>query len=101
MKNFKDLKTFENKLKTELCFNDYMKIGGKLFKIFEYGGGDMFHMDFDYVYFYNKKSKTMLYIKYICPSYCWKNGVKILTKPYKFISFETEENPYLWREDTL
>ena len=110
MRTFKDYKTFEKKLNKSLCWNDYFKINGKQFKIYEYGGGSMFHMSYDYVYFYNKRSKTMLYIKYNCPSYQFKedlgkdillSGKKINIKDYSFISFEVLENPMLWREDTL
>ena len=97
MITFKDIKTFENKLKNSLCWEDYFKIDGKLFKIYEYGDLD----NCDYVYFYNKKTKIMLYIKYNCPSSKYVDGVKIQTKQYKFISLEVLDNPNLWRTDTL
>ena len=98
MKTFKDLKTFEKKLKKRLCWEDYFKIGNKTFKIYEYG--DLSNSE-NYVYFYNKRSKTMLYIKYVCPSSHFENGERIQTKTYKFIDLEVEENPDLWRTDTL
>ncbi len=97
MKTFKDLKTFEKKLHKGLCWEDYFKIGGKVFKIYEYGNLD----NCEYVYFYNKKSKTMIYIKYDCPSSRFENGVRIITKNYRFIDLEIIENPNLWRTDTL
>ncbi len=97
MKSFKNIEIFEKKLKDSLCWEDYFKIDGKTFKIYEYGElGDC-----DYVYFYNKKSKTMLYIKYDCPSSNWVDGKKVITKQYRFISLEVTENPHLWRTDTL
>ena len=101
MKQFKDIKTFENKLNKSLCWEDYFKIGNLTYKIYEYGGGSMMHLDYDYVYFYNKYTKSMIYIKYDCPSYTYKEGVKVMTKQYRFISLEVLENPYLWRTDTL
>ena len=97
MKTFKDVKTFEKKLKDSLCWEDYFKIDGKTFKIYEYGSLD----NYDYVYFYNKKSKTMLCINYDCPASNFQDGVKVITKEYKFISLEVLEDPYLWRTDTL
>ena len=97
MKSFKDIKTFEKKIKNSLCWEDYFKIDGKTFKIFEYG--DL--TECNYVYFYNKSSKTMIYIKYDCPASKYEKGIKIIIKEYKFISLEVLENLYLWREDTL
>ena len=101
MKKFNTLQDFESELKKSICWEDYFKIGKYTYKIYEYGGGSMFHMDFDYVYFYNKKTDTLIYIKYDCPSYAYKNKVKIQTKKYKFISLEVIGKPYLWREDTI
>jgi len=97
MKSFKDIKTFEKKLHKSLCWEDYFKIDGKVFKIYEYGDLD----NCEYVYFYNKRSKTMIYIKYDCPSSKYENGKKIITKTYKFIDLEIIENPNLWKTDTL
>ena len=101
MKSFKDYQTFVKKVEKSICWEDYFLMDGKTYKIYEYGGGSMMHMDFDYVYFYNKKSKTMIYIKYDCPSYKYVEGVKIVTKEYRFISIEVMEDPFLWRTDTL
>ena len=101
IKIFKDMKDFKTKVKTSLCWEDYFRIGRCLYKIFEYGGGSMFNMDYDYVYFYCKELDNMIYIKYDCPSYTYKNKVEILVKPYMFIDLETERKPYLWREDTI
>ena len=101
IKEFKTLQDFETELKISLCWEDVFKIGNFTYKLYEYGGGSLFNMDYDFVYFYNKQTKTMIYIKYDCPSYAYKNNVKIMTKQYKFIDLEVLENPYLWREDTL
>lgn len=101
LKRFKTITDFKNKLKKSICWEDYFKIGNLTYKIYEYGGGSMFNMSFDYVYFYNKHSKQMIYIKYDCPTSNWKNGEKVLLKPYKFIDLEVIKNPILWRTDTL
>lgn len=97
IKTFKDIKTFEEKVKESICWEDYFKIGNKLYSIYEYGGGSLFKMDYDFVYFLNRRTKTLIYIKYICPSYRWENSIKKQIKEYKFISFEVIENAYLWR----
>jgi len=98
---FKDLNDFKNKLKKSICWEDYFKIKNLTYKMYEYGGGSMFNMDYDYVYFYNKYSKKMIYIKYDCPSYKVKKGKYVMIKPYRFISLEVMRNPFLWRTDTL
>jgi hypothetical protein len=97
MKTFKDIKQFKEKLIKGLCWEDYFKIGNLTYKIYEYGDLE----NCNYVYFYNKYSKTMLFIKYDCPASRYENGIKIITKEYRFISLEVLKNPYLWRTDTL
>jgi hypothetical protein len=101
IKKFKTIEDFKKNLKKGICWEDYFKIGNLTFKIYEYGGGSLFNMSYDYVYFYNKHTKKMIYIKYDCPSYKWESGNKVLTKPYKFIDLEVFKNPILWRTDTL
>ena len=99
MKTFKDIKTFENKVKKSLCLEDYFKVDKKIFKIFEYGD----YENIQYVYFYNKRTNMMIKIDYICPSFEYKNGIKIQINKYKFIDMFFENYPieYLWRTDTL
>jgi len=97
LKKFRDLRHFKQELKKSLCWEDYFKIGNLTYKIFEYGDLE----NCEYVYFYNKFSKTMLYIKYDCPGSKYERGKKVITKTYKFINLEVIKNPYLWRTDTL
>lgn len=97
MRTFKDIETFKNKLKNSLCWEDSIKIGGKVFNMYEYGGGSLFNMDYDYVYFLNRRTNTLIFIKYICPSYRWENKQRKQIKEYSFISLEIIENAYLWR----
>lgn len=101
MKYFASLPIFEERLKKEICWEDFIKVGGKVFKMYEYGGGSIMRMADDYVYFVNKKSHDAIYIKYICPSYSYKNGEKVNIIEYKFISLEFIPKMTLWRVDTL
>jgi len=101
MKTFTSLKAFEKRLQKGIVWEDYFKLDGRTWNIYEYGGGAMFHMDYDYVYFLNKNRKTnqndVIYIRYDCPSYQYKDGVKVETKKYRFIDLELIENASLWR----
>jgi len=89
MKTFRSLEVFEKKVKDNIVWEDYFKVKGRVFRIYEYGGGSMMKMDYDYVYFLNKKTNDLIYIKYIIPL-----SVK---DTYRFISLEYIENAYLWR----
>ena len=100
-KTFKDLASFEKRNSQSIAWDDYFKMGGRMFKIYEYGGGSMFHMDHDYVYFVNKKTRDAIYVKYHCPSYQYRDGVKVQTKEYRLISCEYIPSMELWRTDTL
>lgn len=77
MKTFKTLKHFENRLKKGICWEDWVKVNGKIFKMEEYGTGQ----SNDYMRFYNKNNKHTISIDYHCPSY--QGGVKI--KDYQFL----------------
>lgn len=101
MKTYKSIEKFINNQKNEITWEDYMRIGGKVYKLYEYGGGSMFNMPYDYVYFVNKKTHNAIYIEYHCPVGTYKNGTHIITKPYKFIDAEFIPNMDLWRTDTL
>lgn len=68
-----------------------------MFNIYEYGGGSFMQMDYDYVYFLNKRSGDMVYIKYQCPSYSYINGKRVLIKDYQFISLDYMEQATQWR----
>lgn len=78
------MEVFEKKLQEGIAWADYFMLGGHLYKIYEYGGGDIMKMDYEYVYFLNKRTGNLIYIKY-------------LLNPYRFISVELQENAYLWR----
>lgn len=97
MKTFKNFEAFEKRVQKAICWDDYFQLDGKMWNIYEYGGGSMMHLDYDYVYFLNKKSGNMIYVKYHCPSYSYINGEKNNIKNYQFISVELIENATKWR----
>lgn len=99
MKNYyhKDINAFLKKCENGTNWNDEMKIDGKIYRIYEYGGGSLMKLDHDYVYFYNKRNRTMIYIKYHLPSVNYVNGEKIVSGYYQFISGEVIENAEEWR----
>lgn len=101
MKTFKDMRTFEKCLQKTTCWEDEIKIGGRIFRIYEYGGGSLMHMDYDYVYFLNrgnkKRQNTLIYIKYHCPSSGYVKGKRIITGEYRFLGMEILRDAHLWR----
>ncbi len=97
MKTFKDFKAFTKRISKRIDWSDYFKLGGRLWEIYEYGGGSMMKMDYDYVYFINRRSNDLICVKYDCPNYQWIDGQEIQTKKYRFIDAEYLENAYLWR----
>ena len=92
MKTFKSVKQFINKQKHSINWEDEMLIGGKIYRIYEYGSGDC-----DYVYFVNKRTHNAINIEYDCPSF--QGGKQV--KQYRFIDAEFIPNMDLWRTDTL
>lgn len=97
MRTFKNLQALEKRLQRGIAWDDYFMLGGRLYEIYEYGPGPGVNIGYDYVYFLNKRSGNLIYIKYICPSYQFINGVRQQTKSYQFIDLELQENAYLWR----
>lgn len=97
MKTFKNLQAFKKRIQNGTDWDDYFKLGGKMWNIYEYGGGSMFHMDYDYVYFLNKRSGDMIYVKYDCPSVQYIDNKKVEVRKYKFISLELQAGNSLWR----
>ena len=89
MKTFKDLKQFEKRLEKGICWGDWIKVGGKVYKMVEYGAGKYF----DYMLFQNKRTTNVIEIHYHCPSS--QGGVVI--KEYKFLAIDQCEYGYLYR----
>ena len=118
MTTFKDLKAFERRVSKTIAWDDYFTVDGRMYKLYEYGGGSMFHMDHQYAYFTNKRTHDTIYIKYHLPQTNWKkknipldNGElvtdmndthrKIEKGHYQLISVEFIPKMELWRTDTL
>ena len=97
MKTFKSVNDFIKKQEKSITWGDEMLIGGKIYRIFEYGGGSMMNMDYDYVYFVNKRTRNAIHIEYDCPSF--QGGKQV--NEYHFISGEFIPSMELWRTDTL
>ena len=97
MKYFKSLAHFEKRIQDKPDWDDYFMLNGKMFVIYEYGGGSMFHMDYDYVYFINRRTHDVIYVKYYCPASRYVDGKKVVTKKYQLISVEYTPNIELWR----
>lgn len=101
MKTFRDLKAFERRIQNAPAWDDYFTVKGKMFKLYEYGGGSMFHMSYDYAYFVNKRTRDAIYVKYDCPAYQYVNGERVDTKSYRLHEVEYIPDMGLWRTDTL
>lgn len=91
MKTYKSLEHFKkraikrNGLEEINLWDDWgIKVGGKIYALISYGGGSLYHMDYDFIEFRNKRTGGTIFIKYDCPSYA---GGKLI-KPFRFISAE-------------
>jgi len=93
MKSFKNLEVFKKKLVNSLCWDDYIKVNGRVYKMYEYGENGLC----DYVYFLNKRSSDMICIQYDCPASNYVNGKKVITQIYKFHSLDLNPKAILWR----
>lgn len=130
MLHFKNLQAFEKRIQSGTNWADYFKMGGRVYKIYEYGDAS----GSNYVYFVNKATHDAIKVDYICPSTEWRkisstcsdnkphlfvNGdrahgnmeyctkcdrtdrEKVQTAHYRFIACEFIPNMSLWRTDTL
>lgn len=78
MKTFTDLKSFERRIKTAPAWDDYFTLGGRMFKLYEYGPGIGITTRPDYVYFVNKRTHDAVHVKYDCPSYNWEKTGRVV-----------------------
>ena len=83
MRTFKNLQALEKRLERGIAWDDYFTLAGKLWEIYEYGPGPGIGGPC-YVYFLNKRSGSLIHIRYNL-------------NPYSFIDVEMLENAYLWR----
>jgi hypothetical protein len=101
MKTFKDFEAFRVRNAEKIAWDDYFTVGGRLFKLYEYGGGSLFNMPHDYAYFVNKRTRDAIKVEYDCPSFQYRDGVRVQTKEYRLIGIDYIPAMDLWRTDTL
>lgn len=97
MKTYKDLKAFKKRVQKSTDWADYFKLGGRMYTIYEYGGGSLFNMSHEYVCFRNKRTGDMITVRYNLPHTRYENGQKIIEGVYRFLDLDFEENAYAWR----
>lgn len=95
MRHYKDIKALEKRLEGGPNWEDDFKIGGRVYTMYEYGPGPGVSVGYDYIYFLNKRSGEMVYIRYDCPSYQYVDGQRVQTKAYR-LHFVEHEN---WRHE--
>lgn len=121
--------SFERCIKSAPAWDDYFTVGGRMFKLYEYGPCIGVNTRPDYAYFVNKKTHDAIKVEYDCPSYEWKktgrtikskrlqrqatatghysydnDGVERVyhrIRAYKLYRVEYIPNMDLWRTDTL
>lgn len=101
MKTFKDVRAFERRISNEPAWDDYFTLGGKMFKLYEYGPSIGVNTRPDYVYFVNKRTRDAVHVEYDCPSYQYINGERVQTRTYRLHNVEYIPDMGLWRTDTL
>lgn len=88
MKTFANIGRFEARLKKGIAWEDYFRLGGKMFNIYEYGPGPGVNIGYDYVMFRNKNTGEIIEVQYDCPSFQYIDGQRVQTKQYAFKSLE-------------
>lgn len=96
MKYFKNIDAFKKRVQKSTDWADYFMLGGKLWNIYEYGGGWK-QNEPCYVYFLNKRTNDLIKIDYFLSSTQYRNGEKVVNSKYQFIDLEYQPNAYLWR----
>jgi len=89
MKTFKDINALEKRLKKGICWQDWIKVGGRVFKNVEYGDRE----GENYMLFQNKTTTDIIDIGYQVPTF--HKGVQ--TKFYKFNNIIAYNNGELYR----
>lgn len=77
---FKDLAALKKRLERGMCWGDWIKVGGRVYKMVEYGDG----VNDSYMLFQNKTTKHMIEVRYQVPCYKWQDGERIQTRYYSF-----------------
>lgn len=99
MKTYKNINAFKKRVQKSTDWDDYFLLGGRIFNIYEYGGG--WNTDEPcYVYFKNthKGKNQMIKIEYKLPNINYINGEKVVKGQYQFVDLEYyPDYQYLWR----
>ncbi len=90
MKTFKTLQHFEKRLQKGICWGDWIKIAGRVYRMVEYGER---YPAGDYMLFQNKTTTNIIRVEYQCPAF--NKGKQ--TKEYRFDSIEEYKNGELYR----
>ncbi len=102
MKTYKDIDAFKKRVQKTTDWDDYFMLGGRMYKLYEYGGGGgMFGNIPCYAYFLNKRTRDAVKIEYDLPSVQYVDGKRVEKGEYRFIDLEVIPNMSLWRTDTL
>lgn len=96
MKTYKNLDEFKKRVAITTDWADYFKLGGRMYEIYEYGGG-WNKDDKSYVYFRNKRSNDMIHVEYYLPSTNYVDGKKVVTGEYRVLEVNFFKNMELWR----
>lgn len=83
MKHFTNLENFERRIKERPDWHDYFMLGGRMYQIYEYGGG-WGSGEICYAYFVNKRTHDMIHVTY-------------RLNPYELRTVEFEPDNSLWR----
>ena len=93
MKTFKNLAAFEKRVRKTTAWDDYFKLNGRMYNIYEYG--DV--LNGEYVYFVNKRTHDAIEVYYRLPRINYKDGVRVEEGRYEFHSLDFIPNMSLWR----
>lgn len=77
MKTYKNLAAFEKRVQKTTDWDDYFSLGGRLYKLYEYG--DLYNGR-NYVYFVNKRKRDAIRIEYHCPTGDWKKTGRVVRR---------------------
>ena len=77
---FKDMGAFKKRLERGICWADYIKVRGRIYKMVEYGDS---YSD-SYMLFQNKPTKHMIEVRYQVPCFKHVDGERVQTHRYSF-----------------
>lgn len=93
MKTFKTLDHFKRRLGRGIAWDDWIRVGTRVYKLVEYG--DAQHEN--YCLFQNKTTTEIIDVRYQVPCFEYKNGERVQTKYYSFHDLTAYINGELYR----